>query len=78
MYLITTDILGPSNAPWEISQFGYVGGILTYMCMGIMVARLLECPEAQVNKQLGILRWMANLENVLGVRIRQLSYENLW
>lgn len=36
VYLITTDILGPSNAPWAISQFGYLGGILTYILMGIM------------------------------------------
>ncbi|KAH8814916.1 amino acid transporter-like protein [Xylogone sp. PMI_703] len=36
VYLITTDILGPSNAPYAISQFGYVGGVLVYTCMGIM------------------------------------------
>ncbi|RAL61634.1 hypothetical protein DID88_002703 [Monilinia fructigena] len=28
VYLITTDILGPSNAPYSVSQFGYVGGIM--------------------------------------------------
>jgi hypothetical protein len=36
VYLITTDILGPSNAPWAISQFGYVGGVITYTFMGLM------------------------------------------
>jgi len=36
VYLITTDILGPSNAPWAISQFGFVGGVMMYTFMGIM------------------------------------------
>ncbi|PQE31881.1 amino acid transporter protein [Rutstroemia sp. NJR-2017a WRK4] len=36
VYLITTDILGPSNAPWAVSQFGYVGGVMMYFFMGIM------------------------------------------
>ncbi|QSZ34052.1 hypothetical protein DSL72_005632 [Monilinia vaccinii-corymbosi] len=36
VYLITTDILGPSNAPYSVSQFGYVGGIVMYFFMGIM------------------------------------------
>ncbi|KAF8852498.1 hypothetical protein BDZ45DRAFT_108747 [Acephala macrosclerotiorum] len=36
VYLITTDILGPSNAPWAISQYGYVGGVMMYTFMGIM------------------------------------------
>ncbi|ESZ98656.1 hypothetical protein SBOR_0894 [Sclerotinia borealis F-4128] len=36
VYLITTDILGPSNAPYSVSQFGYVGGVMMYFFMGIM------------------------------------------
>lgn len=36
VYLITTDILGPMNAPYAIAQFGYVGGTLVYTCMGVM------------------------------------------
>ncbi|KAF9919936.1 hypothetical protein FBU30_010358 [Linnemannia zychae] len=34
-YLITTDILGPFNAPIAISQLGYVPGIILYVVMGI-------------------------------------------
>lgn len=34
-YLITTDILGPFNAPIAIAQLGYVPGILLYTVMGI-------------------------------------------
>lgn len=30
-YLITTDILGPQNAPWAIAQVGYAGGVLLYV-----------------------------------------------
>ncbi|KAI9645417.1 hypothetical protein NHQ30_006156 [Ciborinia camelliae] len=36
VYLITTDILGPSNAPYSVSQFGYIGGVMMYFFMGIM------------------------------------------
>nr|UJH94629.1 Mtr.2 [Starmerella bombicola] len=34
-FLITTDILGPSNAPYGIRQLGYVGGIILYIAFGI-------------------------------------------
>ncbi|KAF9456754.1 oligopeptide transporter protein [Collybia nuda] len=34
-YLITTDILGPFNAPFAISQVGWVPGIILYFFMGI-------------------------------------------
>lgn len=34
-YLITTDILGPFNAPIAIAQLGYVPGIILYTVMGI-------------------------------------------
>ncbi|GLB40303.1 putative amino acid transporter [Lyophyllum shimeji] len=34
-YLITTDILGPFNAPFAISQVGWVPGILLYFFMGL-------------------------------------------
>lgn len=34
-FLITTDILGPFNAPYAISQVGYVPGILLYLSIGI-------------------------------------------
>ncbi|KAF8636277.1 hypothetical protein AX17_003668 [Amanita inopinata Kibby_2008] len=33
-YLITTDILGPFNAPFAISQVGWVPGIILYFFMG--------------------------------------------
>ncbi|KZT01290.1 uncharacterized protein LAESUDRAFT_731380 [Laetiporus sulphureus 93-53] len=33
-YLITTDILGPFNAPYAISQVGYVPGVILYTVMG--------------------------------------------
>ncbi|KAF8905255.1 transmembrane amino acid transporter protein-domain-containing protein [Gymnopilus junonius] len=35
-YLITTDILGPFNAPFAISQVGWVPGIVLYFVMGAM------------------------------------------
>ncbi|PCH34695.1 amino acid transporter [Wolfiporia cocos MD-104 SS10] len=34
-YLITTDILGPFNAPYAISQTGYVPGVILYFVMGV-------------------------------------------
>lgn len=30
-YLITTDILGPFNAPFAFSQVGYVPGVILYI-----------------------------------------------
>lgn len=33
-YLITTDILGPYNVPWAISQMGYGPGIALYVSFG--------------------------------------------
>jgi hypothetical protein len=35
-YLITTDILGPFNAPFALSQVGYVPGVILYFFMGII------------------------------------------
>ncbi|CAK5267813.1 unnamed protein product [Mycena citricolor] len=35
-YLITTDILGPFNAPFAISQVGWVPGIILYFIMGLV------------------------------------------
>lgn len=35
-FLITTDILGPSNAPWAISRLGYAPGIVLYTVFGIV------------------------------------------
>ncbi|KAF8187421.1 transmembrane amino acid transporter protein-domain-containing protein [Pholiota molesta] len=35
-YLITTDILGPFNAPFAISQVGWVPGVILYFVMGVM------------------------------------------
>jgi len=37
-YLITTDILGPFNAPFAISQTGWVPGVILYVVMGILAA----------------------------------------
>ncbi|KAG7730136.1 hypothetical protein KL933_001216 [Ogataea haglerorum] len=37
-FLITTDILGPSNAPYAIAQMGYVPGIILYVVFGIFAA----------------------------------------
>ncbi|KAG5730954.1 N amino acid transport system protein [Termitomyces sp. T112] len=34
-YLITTDILGPFNAPFAISQVGWVPGVVLYCFMGL-------------------------------------------
>ncbi|KAJ7674389.1 transmembrane amino acid transporter protein-domain-containing protein, partial [Mycena rosella] len=35
-YLITTDILGPFNAPFAISQVGWVPGVILYFFMGLI------------------------------------------
>ncbi|KAJ5811580.1 hypothetical protein N7474_007881 [Penicillium riverlandense] len=35
-YLITTDILGPTNVPWAISQMGYGPGFALYTVFGIL------------------------------------------
>lgn len=35
-FLITTDILGPSSAPYSFSKLGYVPGTLVYMVFGIL------------------------------------------
>jgi hypothetical protein len=35
-YLITTDILGPTNVPWAISQMGFGPGAALYTVFGIM------------------------------------------
>ncbi|RAL13124.1 uncharacterized protein BO97DRAFT_450505 [Aspergillus homomorphus CBS 101889] len=35
-YLITTDILGPTNVPWAISQMGYGPGFALYTVFGLM------------------------------------------
>lgn len=35
-YLITTDILGPTNVPWAISKMGYGPGFALYTVFGIM------------------------------------------
>uniref|UniRef100_A0A060SYU6 ARAD1A14564p n=1 Tax=Blastobotrys adeninivorans TaxID=409370 RepID=A0A060SYU6_BLAAD len=37
-YLITTDILGPTSAPYAISQLGFVPGTLLYVLFGICAA----------------------------------------
>ncbi|ORX92640.1 hypothetical protein K493DRAFT_285576 [Basidiobolus meristosporus CBS 931.73] len=37
-YLITTDILGPSAAPWAFSQLGYGTGVLLFSFMGLAAA----------------------------------------
>jgi hypothetical protein len=37
-YLITTDILGPTGAPYAISQLGYVPGALIFFLLGICAA----------------------------------------
>ncbi|KAF8591675.1 amino acid transporter-like protein [Ramaria rubella] len=34
-YLITTDILGPSSAPWAFSQLGFVSGVLLFFFLGL-------------------------------------------
>ncbi|KAG6823905.1 hypothetical protein H0H92_008664, partial [Tricholoma furcatifolium] len=37
-YLITTDIIGPSNTPYEIGLVGWVPGILTYFFLYLVAA----------------------------------------
>ncbi|KZO89989.1 hypothetical protein CALVIDRAFT_569455 [Calocera viscosa TUFC12733] len=34
-YLITTDVLGPFNAPYAFSTVGYVGGVILYALFGV-------------------------------------------
>lgn len=35
-YLITTDILGPTSAPWAFSQLGFVSGVLLFFFLGLV------------------------------------------
>ncbi|KAK3323000.1 transmembrane amino acid transporter family protein [Apodospora peruviana] len=35
-YLITTDILGPTSAPWSFAQMGYGPGVALYTVFGVM------------------------------------------
>jgi amino acid permease len=35
-FLITTDILGPTSAPYAVSQLGYVPGIILFSVMGVI------------------------------------------
>lgn len=35
-FLITTDILGPSSAPYAFSQLGFAGGCLTYTLLFVL------------------------------------------
>lgn len=37
-FLITTDILGPMNAPNAVSQMGYVPGVILYVLFGVAAA----------------------------------------
>jgi len=37
-YLLTTDVLGPSGAPWSISKFGYAPGAVLFISMGCLAA----------------------------------------
>lgn len=37
-FLITTDILGPFNAPYAVAQMGYVPGVILYVLFGIFAA----------------------------------------
>lgn len=37
-FLITTDILGPSNAPYAVSQMGWVPGVILYVLFGVAAA----------------------------------------
>ncbi|KAF8488736.1 transmembrane amino acid transporter protein-domain-containing protein [Gautieria morchelliformis] len=35
-YLITTDILGPTSAPWAFAQLGFVSGVLLFFFLGLV------------------------------------------
>ncbi|SCW02976.1 LAFE_0G00210g1_1 [Lachancea fermentati] len=37
-FLITTDILGPSNAPYAVAQMGWVPGVILYVLFGVAAA----------------------------------------
>ena len=37
-FLITTDILGPSNAPYAVAQMGWVPGVILYVIFGVAAA----------------------------------------
>lgn len=37
-FLITTDILGPANAPYAVAQMGYVPGVILYVLFGVAAA----------------------------------------
>ena len=35
-YLLTTDVLGPSSAPWSTSKFGFVPGTILFVSIGLL------------------------------------------
>jgi hypothetical protein len=37
-FLLTTDVLGPSGAPWSVSKFGYLPGSILFIFMGAFAA----------------------------------------
>jgi len=37
-FLLTTDVLGPSGAPWSVSKFGYGPGAILFISMGAFAA----------------------------------------
>jgi len=37
-YLLTTDVLGPTSAPWAVSQLGYLPGSIIFISLGAVAA----------------------------------------
>jgi hypothetical protein len=35
-YLLITDVLGPSSAPWSTSKFGFVPATILFVSMGLL------------------------------------------
>ncbi|KAJ7155372.1 transmembrane amino acid transporter protein-domain-containing protein [Mycena crocata] len=76
-YLITTDILGPFNAPFAISQVGWVPGIILYFFMGLIAlytGLLLWRLFIRLDSlRYPILSYADIVERIFGTRARRIS-----
>ncbi|KAJ7446688.1 transmembrane amino acid transporter protein-domain-containing protein [Mycena latifolia] len=76
-YLITTDILGPFNAPFAISQVGWVPGVILYFFMGLIAlytGLLLWRLFIRLDSvRYPILSYADIVERIFGTRARRVS-----
>ena len=76
--LITTDILGPFNAPYAIANMGLVPGVLLYFFFGMSLPDLpLPSLTHMHSRYLGSLVWWPSVLSLYPSRFRSLPDPNL-